>query len=48
VNTNIGNSGNLQMAMGMAMSGRLFDLVNFEQFVQIIYIKIFGNNVKIN
>ena len=26
VNTNIGNSGNMQMAGGMAMSGRLFDL----------------------
>jgi hypothetical protein len=48
VNTNIGNSGNLQMAMGMAMSGRLFDLVNFQHFVQIINLNNFGKNVKIN
>jgi hypothetical protein len=28
VNTNIGNSGNVQMAGGMAMSGRIFDIQN--------------------
>jgi hypothetical protein len=38
VNTNIGNSGNLQMAMGMAMSGRLFDLVNLFRLIILIFL----------